>query len=62
MKKKNKTRFNVVLHETAKDGSGSKIIEDCETGVVYLYHYGQGGAGLTVLLDDEGDPAVGPEK
>ncbi|MEG1433890.1 MULTISPECIES: DUF6440 family protein [Eubacterium] len=61
-KKKDKPRFEVVLHETSEDGSGSKIIEDRETGVVYLYHYGQGGAGMTALLDDQGDPAIGPER
>ncbi|MDD2414046.1 MAG: DUF6440 family protein [Eubacteriaceae bacterium] len=62
MKKKNKKRFKVVLEEPGSDGSGSKILEDRETGVVYLYYYGNGGAGLTVLLDDEGKPAMAPEK
>ncbi|MGL4282914.1 DUF6440 family protein [Eubacterium aggregans] len=52
----------MVLHETSEDGSGSKIIEDRETGVVYFYHYGHGGAGMTALLDDQGDPAIGPER
>lgn len=61
-KNKNASRFNVVLDERGDDGTGAKIIEDIETGVVYLYYYGEGGAGLTVLLDDEGKPAVSPEQ
>ena len=56
MKRKSKTRFEVILHEPDDDGgSGFKVIEDTETGISYLYHYGEGGAGLTVLLDEEGD-------
>ncbi len=60
--KSNKKRFKVILHETDKDGSGSKILEDTETGITYLYYYGHGGAGLTVLRDDEGEPDFAPEK
>ncbi|MEG0310635.1 MAG: DUF6440 family protein, partial [Eubacterium sp.] len=41
MKKKSKSnRFKVVLHETSDDGSGTKILEDTETGITYLYCYG----------------------
>ncbi|MEG0377056.1 MAG: DUF6440 family protein [Eubacterium sp.] len=63
-KKSNSNRFKVVLHETSSDeGSGTKILEDTETGITYLYYYGEdGGAGLTVLLDEEGNPAVVPER
>ena len=61
--KKNKSnRFKVILHEVSDDGAGTKIIEDTETGITYLYCYGEGGAGLTVLLDEEGEPAVDPER
>ena len=60
--KKKSDRFRVILHETAEDGSGTKILEDKETGITYLYHYTETGAGMTVLLDEEGDPAVAPER
>ena len=60
--KNNKKRFKVIIHEADKDGSGTKVIEDTDTGVTYLYHYGHGGAGLTVLRDDEGEPDFAPEK
>lgn len=63
MKNKKKSgRFKVILSETSADGSGTKILEDKETGISYLYHYGEGGAGLTVLLDEDGKPDVAPER
>ena len=36
-------------------------IEDTETGVMYLYVYGPGHGGLTVLRDEEGNPLIEPE-
>ncbi len=61
-KKKHKSRFKIVLDEPDGLGSGTRLIEDRETGIVYLYYYGGGGAGLTVLLDEEGNPTITPTK
>lgn len=61
-KKSKSNRFKVILNEVSDDGSGTKILEDTETGITYLYHYGEGAAGLTVLLDEEGEPAIAPER
>lgn len=63
LKKKNKSkRFKVVLHEIDDDGSGTKVLEDTETGITYLFHYTPEGAGLTVLRDEEGEPDIVPEQ
>lgn len=59
--KKNKKRFKTYYQQKENDGSGTKIIEDTETGLSYLYVYGPGHGGLTILLDEDGEPAVVPE-
>ena len=57
-----KNRFKIVCNEPLDDTSGCKIIEDTETGINYLYHYDTFGAGLTVLIDEDGEPLIAPEK
>lgn len=59
--KKPKRRFKERYSQLERDGTGIKTIEDMETGVIYLYVYGPGHGGLTVLRDEEGRPAVEPE-
>lgn len=59
--KKNKRRFKVIYEQNEGDGSGFKIFEDTYTGLSYLYAYGPAQGGLTVLLDEEGHPAVVPD-
>ncbi|WKY48005.1 DUF6440 family protein [Eubacteriaceae bacterium ES3] len=61
-KKMKRNRFRVILDETIGEQSGCRILEDTETGVNYLYHYDQLGSGLTVLVDEEGAPVVGPQR
>ena len=61
-KKQKKNRFKIVLNEPTGESSGCKVIEDTETGINYLYHFDQFGGGLTVLIDEEGEPVVAPEK
>jgi len=61
-KKSKKNRFKIVSNEAIGDTSGCKIIEDTETGINYLYHYDPFGAGLTVLIDEDGEPLIAPEK
>lgn len=34
------------------------ILEDTETGVMYLFVEGDESAGLTVMVDSEGDPLI----
>jgi hypothetical protein len=60
-KKEKKNRFKIVMHEKTEENSGSKIIEDTETGINYLFHYDTFGGGLTVLINEEGEPLIGPE-
>ncbi len=60
--KKSKRRFRERYAQLEKDGTGIKTFEDTETGVVYLYVYGPGHGGLTVLRDEEGLPAIEPEE
>ncbi|MGL4606276.1 MAG: DUF6440 family protein [Eubacteriaceae bacterium] len=61
-KKQKKNRFKIACDEMNNDGSGCRIIEDTETGINYLYYFdGLGGSGLTVLIDEEGEPLVAPE-
>ncbi|MEO1815546.1 MAG: DUF6440 family protein [Acetobacterium sp.] len=62
MKKQKKNRFKIVLNESTGDTSGCRIIEDTETGINYLYHFDEYGGGLTVLIDEEGEPVVAPEQ
>ncbi len=59
--KKNKKRFKVYYQQTEHEGTNIRVIEDTETGLSYLYVYGPGHGGLTVLLDEDGEPAVVPE-
>jgi len=59
--KKQKHRFRIRYSQLEKDGTGVKTIEDTETGVVYLYVFGPGHGGLTVLRDEEGQPLIEPE-
>lgn len=62
-KKQKKNRFKIVSNEITGDGSGCRILEDTETGINYLYYYdGIGGSGLTVLIDEEGEPLIAPEE
>lgn len=61
-KKTKKNRFKIVTNEAMGETSGCKIIEDTDTGINYLYHYDTFGAGLTVLIDEEGEPLIAPEK
>ncbi|MBC3887990.1 hypothetical protein GH810_06675 [Acetobacterium paludosum] len=61
-KKQKKNRFKIVVNEATGETSGCKIIEDTETGINYLYHYDNFGGGLTVLIDEDGEPVVAPEK
>lgn len=60
-RKKGKKRFKVYYDQQEHDGTGMKILEDTETGLSYLYVFGPGQGGLTVLLDEDGEPAVVPE-
>ena len=60
-RKKNKHRFKTYYQQKEDDGTGVRIIEDTETGLSYLYVFGPGHGGLTVLLEEEGEPAVVPE-
>ena len=59
--KKQKHRFKEKFSQIEHDGTGFKTIEDTETGVMYLYVYGPGHGGLTVLRDEEGNPLIEPE-
>jgi hypothetical protein len=61
-KKPKKNRFRIILNESMGEETGCRIIEDTETGVNYLYHYDHFGSGLTVLIDEEGEPMVGPQQ
>lgn len=61
-KKQKKNRFKIVSEEPMGEGSGCRIIEDTETGINYLYHYDRFGGGLTVLIDEEGEPLIAPER
>lgn len=62
IKKEKKNRFKVVLNEATGEDSGCRVIEDLETGINYLYHYDRFGGGLTVLIDEEGEPLITPEQ
>lgn len=61
-KKTKKNRFKIAINEPLGETAGCKIIEDTETGINYLYHYDEFGGGLTVLIDEEGEPLIAPEK
>ena len=39
----------------------TKVIRDNETGVLYMLHQEGYGAGLTVMVDQEGNPLVDKE-
>lgn len=54
---KNK-RFTVTYSCHDKGLSGCKIIVDNETGVNYLYSWDGYSGGLTVLLNENGEPVV----
>ena len=54
MAKKKDARFTKVLEEGCLLG-GSEIWVDTQTGVQYLLHYNGNAAGLTVLVDAEGN-------
>jgi len=60
-KKKNKKRFSIRLEERFEPTEGIQIIEDSKTGIAYLYVFGEGHGGLTVLRDEDGKPAFAPE-
>ena len=62
MSKKNKnSRFQIILEEKHDVMSSSRILQDKETGALYLYHAWGYGGGMTPLLDSEGKPfAEGP--
>lgn len=62
IKKEKKNRFKVVVDEPITTDSGCRVIEDRETGINYLYHYDRFGGGLTVLIDEEGEPLIAPEQ
>lgn len=46
-------RFTTDVH-----GNGIKIITDTETGVQYLFVKSGYGAGLTILVDENGEPLL----
>ncbi len=60
--KKNKHRFRETYSELDRDGTGVRILEDTHTGINYLYVFGPGHGGLTVLRDEEGQPLIAPEE
>ncbi|WP_125606449.1 DUF6440 family protein [Lapidilactobacillus bayanensis] len=55
---KNENRFQVISDETTAFASGTKILKDTQTGVLYLFHYSGYAGGLTVLLDQNGQPVI----
>ena len=44
--------------ETVYNKDNTRIIVDTETGVMYLYRYAGYGAGLTVMVDENGAPLI----
>ncbi len=58
MAKDKDERFKVV--EVQGKLSSTKVIVDTKTGVNYLYHCEGYSGGLTVLLDENGNPVVTP--
>ncbi|MCL2071056.1 MAG: DUF6440 family protein [Oscillospiraceae bacterium] len=57
-----KKRFAVILNEGLGLDSVSTIVKDTHTGVLYLYHSGGFGGGLTPLLGKDGKPQIEPPK
>ena len=56
---KGKKRFRVIDEDgKALAGVKTKVIQDQQTGVLYLYHQDGYGGGLAVLVDREGKPLV----
>jgi len=58
MVKKKYKRFEIVINETTKGLIGTVILRDKDTGVHYLYVAAGYGGGLTVLLDENGQPVI----
>ena len=50
----------IKAHKESTLTSGTEIWIDRVTGVNYLFHMDGYGAGLTVLLDEDGKPVVTP--
>ncbi|MFT3952530.1 MAG: DUF6440 family protein [Oscillospiraceae bacterium] len=58
MSKKENNRFQIIFEETNSIASGSKVLKDKETDVLYFFHYSGYAGGLTPLLDKDGKPLV----
>ena len=57
-KKSESTRFQILSTEKYDMASGGRILQDKETGVLYLFYYSGYAGGLTPLLDRDGKPVV----
>jgi len=57
-KKKGSRRFQIIYEEKHDMLSSSRILQDKETGALYLYHALGYGGGMTPLLNCEGKPLV----
>ena len=53
---KKEKRFQIILDEKQDMMSGSRILKDTRTGVLYYYAYSGYGGGLTPLIDRDGRP------
>ena len=57
MGNKENNRFQLVFNELTMS-SGSRILRDKETGVLYFFYHSGNAGGLTPLLDRDGRPMV----
>ncbi len=51
-----KKRFQVIYTQRAWEGL--RILRNNETGVLYMQNHRGGGVGLTVMVDQKGNPLV----
>lgn len=58
-KPKKPKRFKIT-HQESSGMSAFTVFQDTETGVNYIYSGSGYGGGLTVLLDEDGNPVVTP--
>ena len=50
----------VVIHTDSSFATSTKVLQDTQTGVCYLWHADGYGGGLTPLLNRDGTPVVLP--
>jgi len=56
MSKKEDNRFQIILDEKNDFATGSRILKDTRTGVLYYFAYSGYAGGLTPLIDRDGRP------